>query len=228
MENDRQISVIVADDHGLFRSGIKEILHSYGNVLLIGEAENGSQLIDLYKKNKADVILVDISMPEMSGIEALIEIRKFDLDVKALFLSMYDAEEYIYAVLTSGGLGLINKNIDRDELYNAIKNVSKGEKYFKNTTPEQLGKIIDKFTNTKDFLINNYKDLTKREKKILYFISEGLTSTEIADKIKLSKRTVDTHRTHLIKKLKLRSLPDLIKFAIQYTVISKQGSSGKS
>ncbi|MFO7447791.1 MAG: response regulator transcription factor [Ignavibacteriaceae bacterium] len=221
MENEKKISIIIADDHGLFRSGIKEILNSFGDVALIGEAENGAQLVELYKNQKADVILVDISMPEMSGIEALIEIRKFDMAVKALFLSMYDAEEYVYAVLMSGGLGLVNKNTDKEELYDAIKAVRSGERYFKNLSSEQLEQIIKKF-ESKDFLVNNYKDLTKREKKILYYISEGLTSSEIAKKVKLGKRTVDTHRTHLIKKLNLRSLPDLIKFAIQYTILSKE------
>jgi DNA-binding NarL/FixJ family response regulator len=221
MNEINKISIILADDHGLFRSGVKEILSSFEDIELEGEAENGAQLISLYKKKRAGVILVDISMPKMSGIEALKEIKEYDHKVKALFLSMYDAEEYVYAVLMAGGLGLINKNINKNELNEAIHKVYNGEKYFKDFTEEKLDKIKHKFDATKSVFSGDYHDLTSREKKVLKYISRGLTSTEIAKKLQLSKRTVDTHRAALIAKLNLKSLPELIKFAIQYTTITK-------
>jgi DNA-binding NarL/FixJ family response regulator len=180
MSEINQISIIVADDHGLFRSGIKEILSSFEDIRLAGEAENGAQLISMYKKLKADVLLVDISMPKMSGIEALKEIKDFDHKVKALFLSMYDAEEYVYAVLMAGGYGLINKNINKQELYEAIQKVYNGEKYFKDYTEEKLDKIMHKFDSTKNVFSGDYHDLTNRERKILIYISKGMTSAEIA------------------------------------------------
>jgi DNA-binding NarL/FixJ family response regulator len=221
MNEPEKISIILADDHGLFRSGIKEILNSFEDIVLLGEAENGMQLISMYKKNKANVLLVDISMPKMSGIEAIKEIKEYDSRVKSLFLSMYDAEEYVYAVLMAGGYGLINKNINKNELNEAIHKVYNGEKYFKDYTDEKLEKIMHKFDSSKSVFSGDYHELTNREKKILKYISKRMTSAEIAEKLKLSKRTVDTHRAALIAKLNLKSLPELIKFAIQYTTITK-------
>jgi len=223
MKSDGKITVLLADDHHLFRAGIMKILDVQNNLSFVGEAENGEQLISRYFTLKPDVILVDISMPVLSGTEAVRRIKSKDTSVKALFLSMYDSEDYIYLCFTAGGLGLINKNSMEDELVNAITKISKGGKYFgKNYSEEKLNELINKYeTINKQSRNIDISVLTNREKEILELIGEGLTNLEIADKINLSIRTIETHRSNLIHKLDINSLPELIKFAIEYKLKNK-------
>ena len=149
MKSGGKINVLLADDHHLFRAGIKKILDAQNNISVAGEAENGAQLITKYFALNPDVVLVDISMPVLSGTEAINRIKIKDPSVKALFLSMYDSEDYIYLCFISGGMGLINKNSMEDELVKAITKVSKGEKYFGKNYPEQkLNELRIKFEIT--------------------------------------------------------------------------------
>ena len=218
-ENNRRIKIIIADDHQLFRSGVVELISDYDFIKVTGEAADGEELVRKYFELKPDIILADISMPLLSGIEAVKRIKKTDPDAKVLFLSMYDGEEYVYCCFKAGAMGLINKNINREELAEAIKKISEGEKYFNDYTETELEGLFNKFEKRQGSFIS--EELTNREKSILNFISEGFTSHEIADKLKLSKRTIDTYRTNLIQKLHLRSLPDLIKYAIEFSVKNK-------
>ncbi len=211
-----KINIIIADDHKLFRNGLKEILSDLNNLIIIDEAENGSELIKKYFVYYPDIMIVDIAMPVLSGIDAVKQIVKEDSSARALFLSMYESEEYVYGCIEAGGMGLINKNIEIVDLINSINKVYSGNKYFFNYSEEQLNEIIQKFNNpVKPVSIEN-EEITQREKNILKYISEGLTSTEMAEKLNLSRRTIDTHRSNLIQKLNLKSLPELIKFAIEY------------
>ena len=123
------IKILVADDHKLFRRGIVKLLESHSNIYVIGEAENGQQLLDEYFKVSPDIVLVDIAMPVMTGLESVEKIKESDPKAKALFLSMFDNDEYIYKVLKSGGMGLINKNIMEGELIFAIEQVYNNRKY---------------------------------------------------------------------------------------------------
>ena len=211
-----QIRILVADDHTLFRSGIVSLLDDVSQIIVVGEAENGEDLLRKYFLMNPDIILTDISMPLLSGTEAIQNIYERDTSVKALFLSMYDTEEYIYYCLKSGGLGLVSKNILKEELVHAIMLVSAGKKYFgKDWDEDKLKKLVEKFENTSTVKNNGSKTLlSPRERETLKLISEGLTSSEIAEKMKLSKRTVDTHRTHLMQKLNMDSLSELIKYAL--------------
>jgi len=127
MKINMSIKILVADDHKLFRSGIIRLLKDHQNIHIIAEAENGSELIERYFEVSPDIVLVDIAMPQMSGLEAVSKIKEKDPEVKALFLSMYDNDNYKYKVLKSGGMGLINKNILEGELTYAIEQVCKGE-----------------------------------------------------------------------------------------------------
>lgn len=213
------IRILIADDHQLFRSGIVSLLKDANDIIIAGEAENGEELFNKYFEVKPDLILSDISMPLISGIEAIHKIKLTDMSAKVLFLSMYDSEEFIYYTLKVGGLGLVSKNIVKNELVTAIKVVNNGNYYFGgNLKEEDIASLVEKFDSilSPKFDINGIS-LSPREIQMLKFISEGFTSKEIADKLKLSKRTVDTHRTHLMQKLSLRTLPELIKFAIQFS-----------
>jgi len=223
MKSDVKITVLLADDHHLFRAGVKKILDVQNNISVAGEAENGAQLITKYFTLNPDVVLVDISMPVLSGTEAVKSIISKDPMAKALFLSMYDSEDYLYLCFAAGGLGLINKNSLEDELVKAITKVSKGEKYFGKNYPEQkLNELRIKFESAnKQSQGADITVLTNREKEILELIGDGLTSSEIADKINLSIRTIETHRSNLIHKLNINSLSELIKFAIEFNLKNK-------
>ncbi|MGE5400235.1 MAG: response regulator [Ignavibacteriales bacterium] len=221
MSNPNNIRIIVADDHSLFRSGIISLLEDAVEIFVVGEAVNGEDLANKYFDLKPDVILVDISMPVLTGIEAMQKISQKDPAVKALFLSMHEGEEYIYHILKAGGKGLISKNVMKGELVYAIKAVNSGRKYFgAYWSEERLQDLINKYElgeeELKIPLVN--MTLTLREVEILKLIGEGYTSNEIADRTGLSKRTIDTHRIHLMNKLGIKSLPELIKFAIQYII----------
>lgn len=220
MENNKQkIRILIGDDHALFRSGITRLLNDDDEIFLVGEAENGKELVAKYFELKPDIVLVDISMPILSGTKAITKIIQKDKEAKALFLSMHDGDEYIYYIIKAGGLGLINKNIMQGELLFAIKQVYYGNFYFgPNFTQKKLDEIIKRFDkkeiNKQD---NGESFLSDREKDILILIGKALTSEEIASKLKLSKRTIDTHRIHLMQKLNLENLPKLIRYAVQYS-----------
>ncbi|MCU7492697.1 MAG: response regulator transcription factor [Bacteroidota bacterium] len=222
MPNPNSIRIVVADDHSLFRSGIISLLEDAAEIFVVGEATDGGDLYEKYFELKPDVILVDISMPGVTGIEALKKILARDPSAKALFLSMHEGEEYVYHILKSGGKGLISKNVMKGELVYAIKTVYSGKKYFgAYWTEERLEELREKYSGGDGGGISVQlaeASLTQREIEILRLIGEGYTSNEIASKTGLSKRTVDTHRIHLMSKLGIKSLPELIKYAIQYMI----------
>jgi two-component system response regulator NreC len=214
-----KIRLLVADDHNLFRSGIINLLSDEKDIFVVGEAASGKELIERYFELKPDIVLADISMPDMDGIEALKKIKEKDPGVKFLFLSMYEGEEYIYYCNSAGGKGLISKKVLKGELLFGLQTVAENGKYFGTEIDEKKLEEISKKYNKKinpDDLTSD--SLTPREKKILELIGEGFTSNEIAEKLFLSKRTIDTHRTHLIQKLNLKSLPELIKYAITFNI----------
>lgn len=216
--NKETINVLIADDHKLFRSGLISLLENIDNIIVLGECNDGKELIDCYFELKPDLIMIDISMPILSGFDALKEIKKRDPNVKALFLSMYDSEDYVYYTMKIGGKGLLSKNIRKDELVYAITAIAKGERYFGKKWPEEKLKILDeKYTHINKTSIEPKISLSSREREILLMISDGMTSHEIADKLNLSKRTVDNHRYKLMKRIGVHSLPQLIAYAIKYS-----------
>jgi two-component system response regulator NreC len=215
----QSIRIIVADDHALFRSGIISLLEDAREIFVVGQVENGQDLMDKYFELRPDVILTDISMPIISGTDAVKRIKDKDNAAKALFLSMHEGEEYIYYCLKAGGLGLISKNILKGELVYAIRSVFNGQKYFgAYWSEEKLEQLLSKFDsfNTND--PTNTLSLSEKEVEILKLIGNGFTSSEIAERTSLSKRTVDTHRSHLMQKLNLKNLPELIRYAIQFSL----------
>ncbi len=220
-----KIRILIADDHTLFRSGIISLIEDDEDIEIIGEASNGKDLIGLYNDLRPDLLLIDISMPEKTGLEAAKEIRAKDESVKILFLSMHEGSDYIYHSIKSGGNGLINKNILKSELITAIKNVMNGNDYFGIKYSENdVQEIVQKYESfIEPSVFIQPTRLTEKEKEVLLMISEGLTSNEIADKLNISKRTVDSHRQNIMQKLNLNSLPELIKYSIDYsTAVGKR------
>jgi len=222
------IKILIADDHKLFRSGMVKLLKDQPNIYIIGEAENGAQLVEKYFELFPDIVLSDIAMPIMSGLEAVAIIKKKDSRLKALFLSMYDSDEYIYKAIKSGGMGLINKNILEGELLYAIEQVYGGKKYFRGKRKdEDLKKLIEEFESHKDLSIIPVNEITYREEQILKLLNEGLSSKEMAEKLNLSKKTIDFYRSNLMRKFNLKSSIDLIRFAVQYFNSEKKGDKFK-
>lgn len=216
--SENKIKILIADDHELFRKGIISLLIEENNLQIIGEANNGKDLVYKYLKYKPDVILTDISMPELSGLEAIATLCESNKSIKAIFLSMLSGEEYIYHCIKSGGLGLINKDISKDELLYAIEQVGKGKRYFgKDLTDQEINQIIKNYEKNLDGnQIQKLPDFTDQEISVLLKIAEGDTSSDIAEKLYISKRTVDTHRANILHKLNLKTGPQLLKFAIKF------------
>ncbi len=216
------IRILFADDHKLFRQGIISLLDNNDYLCVVGEAENGKELITKYYELKPDVVLSDINMPLGTGPESIQKIRNKDESPKVLFLSMYTGDEYIHYALKSGALGLVSKSIMKGELINAILAVAKGNKYFMGKSDEDLENIKKKYTlieKKKRYVLVD--PLTRKEFEVLELVGEGLTSSEIADKLGVSKRTVDVHRSKIMEKLNIKSLPAFIKYAVEFNIDKK-------
>jgi DNA-binding NarL/FixJ family response regulator len=213
------IRILLCDDHTLFRTGIVSILRDEPNIFVVGEAVDGYDLIKKYELLLPDVVVVDISMPGLSGTDAVKELKSKYPHIRVLFLTMLSGEQYIYYAIKVGGLGLVNKTIEKGELVFAINEVYHERNYFGPLFNDQkIKEIMKKYANLPVHLDLNIKEpLTEIEEKILLLISEGLTSQEIADFINLSKKTIDSHRIKLMKKFDLPNPSSLMRFALKYS-----------
>jgi two-component system response regulator NreC len=220
--DEEKIRLLIADDHNLFREGIINLFETEKDIFVVGEVDTGEVLLTKYFDLKPDVVIADISMPVMSGIDALKKLIELGTSPKFLFLSMYDGDEYIYYCAKAGGMGLVSKTVMKGELLYAIRTVKEGKKYFgMNMTEDKVKELIDNFDKKAERSGTRNELITPREEQILKLISEGLTSSEIAERLYVSKRTIDTHRTHLMQKLNLKSLPELIKYSINFCTVDK-------
>lgn len=211
------IKILVADDHTLFRQGIIRLLSDNSNFVIVAEAENGNELYKKYFQVRPDVVLADISMPELSGLQAFEKIKAKDNSAKVLFLSMFESSDYVYEVYKSGAMGLINKNILEGELHLAIQTVYGGKKYFGSKWSEDsLKKLVKDFEPSTEFKVYSAIKFSSKEMQILKLISKGSTSREIADKLGLSKRAIDYYRSNLMRKSRVKTQTDLMKFALAF------------
>lgn len=209
-----EVKIVIADDHQLFRSGLQMLLGAFPGFRVVGEASDGNELIRILDESDADIILMDINMPEMDGIEATRRVIAKKPDIKIIALSMYGEEEYYYKMVDAGARGFLLKDSDIKEVREAIMTVMKGGSYF---SQELLYHVIQKF-KTRDTEIK-MANLSKREKEILLKICEGLSNQEIADTLFISKRTVDKHRANLLSKTGSKNTASLILFAIRNKLI---------
>lgn len=222
MAESKPIRIIIADDHKLFRSGIISLLEDVEEILIVSEVETGKDLIDKYSEVNPDVILVDISMPGINGIETIKAIKKNHEDVKALMLSMYDSDEYVFYALKSGAKGLLSKNTMKGELIHAIKNVYSGKRYFGVTlNEEKIIELENKYRSLVSTDLESFNQLNMKDRNILEYISKGMTSQEIADQFKVSKKTIAYYRSRIMQRLQIKTLPELISYAVRYSMINK-------
>jgi two-component system, NarL family, response regulator NreC len=217
------IKILIADDHTILRQGLVGILEGYPDLCVVAEAENGLSMVSKYFAFQPDVVLSDIEMPEMNGVEAAREILLKDPGAKILFLSMHNSDENIYRLLLVKAYGLISKEVIKNELVLAIRTVADGKTYFQGKSEEEINNIRLKYSSKqKRSFEEDALLLTPSEKKILLYIAEGKTSQEIAAITSKAKRTVDSVRATIMAKLNLHSLPQLIKYAIDYSFSFKQ------
>ncbi|MDP4209924.1 MAG: response regulator transcription factor [Bacteroidota bacterium] len=209
------INVIVVDDHNLFRNGLKLLLNNAGNFNVIAEASNGREFIELLAHHSPDVVLMDINMPEMDGIEATTKAMALKPGLKIICLSMYGEEEYYYKMIEAGVAGFLLKNSDINEVKNAITAVYEGGKYFSQELLYSVVKNI-KTTQTNQEVIENLSD---REVEVLKQICIGLSNQEIAENLNISKRTVDKHRANLLDKTNSKNTAYLVMYAIKNKLI---------
>lgn len=207
------IRIILADDHSLIREGFKAILGQSNRVELVGEAQNGLELIEVAGATKPDIILTDLSMPQMTGFEAMEQIRKKDDHVKFIILTMHDEREYILRAIKAGASGYVLKNTERIELEHAIITVSNGEKYFSPSINTILAEAVLRPE------AGDAGELTGREKEVLELVAKGNSTKQIADMLKISIRTVESHRINMLKKMKVNNSAELIRKAIELKVL---------
>ncbi len=209
-----KIRILIADDHQLFRNGLKILLNAFPEFEIAGEASNGEEFLKLMKEIPAHIALMDINMPEMDGIEATRKALKINPDLDIIALSMYGEEEYYNKMVDAGAKGFLLKDSDISEVKDAILTVRKGGNYF---SQELLYHVIQKIKNREHE--SKTANLSRREKEILLKICEGLSNQEIAETLFISKRTVDKHRANLLGKTNSKNTASLILFAIKNKLI---------
>ncbi len=211
------IRVLIADDHAIFRQGLRSLLAEQAAIEVAGEAENGQQVLGFLENESVDVVLMDIKMPELSGIEATVRVKAHYPGVRVLALSMHDEERYIVNMLKAGATGYVLKNTGKEELVEAIETIHSGDSYF---TPAVSQKLLNQFmhqagSRTSEKAAQPLSALSAREVEVLKLISQEMTNQEIADNLCISKRTVDTHRKNLLVKLGAKNTVGLIKYALK-------------
>ncbi len=209
--------ILIAEDHHLVREAFINMLQGENGIYIVGEVKNGEDLINQYFKLKPHLVLADIEMPIKSGPEAARTIIEKDKDAKILFLSQHEGDEYVFLVYKSGGKGLISKAALKGELLFAIDSILAGNLYFADYDTEELESVVKRMefvriNNSPPFL----DKLTEREKEILFLIGKGLASLKIGEKLFISKRTVDYHRSNIMQKLNLSNLAEMVVKAVEY------------
>lgn len=202
------IRLVVADDHLVAREGIVFLLSGAPGVKVVGEANNGGEAIKLVENLQPDILICDISMPDFNGIELLKKLEESGNEVKVLILSMHKDSEYIMKSFEHGALGYLPKNADEGELIKAIETIHKGDRYL---TQEVSNVLAQSMLASKSTVKYN---LTSREKEIINNLVKGLSNKQIAAELFISIRTVDTHRTNIMKKLKVKNVASLVKLAL--------------
>lgn len=215
------ISIVLVDDHAIVRDGIKYLLEENENLEIIGEGSNGYEAIELVEKLNPDLLIIDVRMPEMNGIEAVKKINSKPTNTKSIVLSMHDSEEYILESIEAKAMGYLLKDASKEEILKAIQTVYQGEKYFSGDISNIIvNNLLKKksVTTSEETTPTNDFNLTKKEIEILNLVLQGKTNKEISEELNKSKRTVETHRFNLMKKLNVKNLIELSSKAKEFNL----------
>jgi DNA-binding NarL/FixJ family response regulator len=212
--------VILVDDHKLFRDGLKFVINQIDDLEVVAEASNGNEFLEILKTQEVDIVLMDISMPELDGIQATKMANELYPGIKILVISMFCDEEYYYQMVKAGVMGFVLKESGKNELEEAIKSVLNGETFFS----QKLLRDIIFNLHEPSTIKNTHKDqefvLTKRESEILKNICEGYSNTQIAEKLFISIRTVEGHKSNLINKTGVKNTISLVMYALKNNLVN--------
>lgn len=213
------IRILLADDHTLIRAGVRALLENIEGMEVVAEASDGRVAMELAAQHTPDVLLTDIAMPGLNGLEAITRIKKLHDRLQIVILSMHTSEEYVREALSAGASGYVVKGADPSELELALRSVMRGEIYL---SPAISKSIVSQFLKQSTPEADSTKDLTSRQREILQLIAEGKTTKDIAQLLDLSIKTVETHRTELMKRLDIHDVAGLVRYAIRRGLISPE------
>ena len=211
-----KVRILLADDHTILREGIKVLLNRERDMEIVAEAEDGAQALEQVRSVKPDVVVMDISMPKIGGLEVTREITETFPDVKVVILTMHDNEEYLVQALKSGAKGYVLKEAAATDLAEAIRAVVRGDAYL---YPAVARKLVDDYVNRVRTIKTASESLTPREREVLKLVAEGHTNREIADYLGISVKTVENHRANLMRKLDLHDRTELARYAIKIGLV---------
>ena len=216
--NPKKTRILIAEDHTIVRQGLSALINRQPDMQVVGEAKDGKEAVDKTKELRPDVVLMDIAMKHMNGLEATAQIKKIVPEVKVLVLTMYENEEYIFQILRVGASGYLLKEAAMTDLISAIKAVNRGESYL---SPSISKKVIDDYIRRAELGEKAGIDdmLSNREREVLQLIAEGHTYEKIASILCLSKKTVETHRANIMDKLNIHDKVGLVKYALRKGLI---------
>jgi len=223
------ITVLLADDHAVLRDGLRLLLEAHPDIKVVADVANGRDAVSKATQLSPDIVIMDIAMPELNGIEATRQIREVCPSAQIIILSIYSTSEHIFQALQAGACGYLLKESAGIEIVNAVRAVHAGQRYLSQKISDRV--VDDYITQRKAVEAKSpLAHLSPREREILQLVVEGKSSTEIAKVLYLSSKTVDTYRTRLMKKLDISDIPSLVKFAIQHglTTLERQDSSSNS
>lgn len=215
-----RIKILIVDDHQLIINGIKVMIESVEDFQIIGECNDGNSAVELVNKLQPNVIIMDISMPGISGIEATKLILKNNPEIKILALTQHEESEYVLQLLNAGGFGYLLKNSRKEEFIEAIYSVSKGVKYFSKKISNLLLNNLLETNATENSTVRTKITLTKREREITQKIAEEMSNQQIAEQLNISLRTVETHRRNIMQKLNVKNAVSLVRYAVQHNLVS--------
>lgn len=211
------VRIVIAEDHALFRSGLKQILSLQKNLSVEGEAGSAEEALVLCENLKPELLLLDISLPGMNGIEAIAKFREICPEIKILIISMHGMPQYVRSAFMAGANGYLLKTADSNEFFLAIQTVLNGNRYI---STELTGSVLNMFLLKNEERDNLLDQLTAREKEILICVAKGLSNKEIAAELNIAEKTVVTHRTNFMRKLSLHNVREIVMFAMKNNLIS--------
>jgi len=212
------INIILADDHRIFRDGIKSLLSENDFIRIVGEASSGNELLCLLKAKQPDIVIVDITMPGLSGIEVTSQISLLYPNIRIMILSMHTDEEFVINSFKAGAKAYLPKDTSKEELLEAIQTLYNGGEYYGKSVSESFLKSYIKKQKTEQALKEN-DELTQREIQVLKMAANGIPNKDIAEKLFISIKTVDAHKNHIMQKLKLKNTAELVLYAVKNNII---------
>lgn len=220
---DQKIRILVADDHAIYRRGLQALLEAEPDTVIVGEAADGEEAVTKAQELLPDVIIMDIGMPKMSGLEATRKIADLGMPSRILVLTVHAEEEYLLPVLRAGAFGYVTKNSADADLVQAIRTVQRGEAFL---YPSAIRMLLTAFVHRASREeLGAYHELSEREREVLMLTAQGLTNRQIAERLSVSTKSVDTYRARLMEKLNLRKRSDLVRFVLKGRLLEPGGTS---